>query len=98
VHLTNGIGETALHFLAVENDLAGVAWLWARGADLDTKNQFGTPAVFEVAALEYKELFSWFVAQGVNMQAVDENGHDIVQHLLDNALDSMAEWVRENGV
>lgn len=51
VHSRNGIGETALHYLAVEDDLEGVAWLHSKGADLDTKNEFGTPVLFEVAQL-----------------------------------------------
>jgi hypothetical protein len=37
IEARNGIGETVLHFLAVEDDAAGVAWLRARGADIDTK-------------------------------------------------------------
>ena len=31
LHARNGLGETVLHFLAVEDDLAGVAWLHAKG-------------------------------------------------------------------
>jgi len=62
-HLTDlrdGIGETVLHFLAVENDAEGVAWLHNGGSDLDTKNKFGTPVVFEVAELGYTDLLLWF--------------------------------------
>jgi hypothetical protein len=58
--LTSGLGETALHYLAVEDDLEGVAWLKAKGADLDTKNRFGTPVLFEVAQLEYRMLYGWW--------------------------------------
>lgn len=39
----NGIGETGLHFLAVENDGAAVAWLHARGSDLNTRDPFDSP-------------------------------------------------------
>ena len=35
IKTTNGIGETALHFLAVENDAMGVAWLDEQGADIN---------------------------------------------------------------
>ena len=38
--LRNSIGETVLHFLAVENDLEGVGWLHARGFSLNTENSF----------------------------------------------------------
>ena len=97
LHLTNGLGETVLHFLAVENDQEGVSWLHAKGADLDTKNSFGTPALFEVASLEYKELFKWFVARGANVRATDAEDQDLVLHLLEYEHNEMAEWVRQNG-
>jgi ankyrin repeat protein len=97
IHLTNGIGETALHYLAVENDLEGVSWLQARGADLNTKNEFGIPVIFEVASLEYKELFDWFLAKGADIRAQDANGQDIILYLLEFDHEDMAEWVRGRG-
>ena len=97
IHMTNGIGETSLHFLAVENDIEGVAWLHARGADLNTKNSFGTPVLFEVAQLEYRELFTWFIENGADANATDREGQDIARHLLDYNHEGMAEWVRQNG-
>ncbi|MEK6668894.1 MAG: ankyrin repeat domain-containing protein [Pseudomonadota bacterium] len=98
LHLTNSIGETVLHFLAVENVAEGVAWLHARGAELDVKNKFGTPALFEVASLGYIELFTWFLKHGANVHARDADEQDIVQHLLEQGNAAMAEWVRENGL
>lgn len=91
--LNNGIGETVLHFLAVENDLEGVAWLHARGADLHTKNKFGTPALFEVAQLEYRALYTWFVSHGADRAATDAEGNDLVQHLIEYGNEDMAAWV-----
>ena len=43
IQKTNGIGETVLHFLAVENDAMGVAWLDEQGADINCENDFGIP-------------------------------------------------------
>jgi ankyrin repeat protein len=97
LHMMNSIGETALHFLAVEDDRDGVAWLHARGADLDTKNSFGQPVIFEVASLGYKELFTWFKDNGANLRATDNDGNDIVMHLLEYDCNEMAEWVRQHG-
>ena len=98
ISLTNGLGETVLHFLAVENDSGGVDWLYENGADLDSKNKFGTPAIFEVAQLSYKDLFLWFVKNGANVHARDAEGHDIVEYLLEYDNTDMAEWVRQNGI
>ncbi len=97
LHATNQLGETVLHFLAVENDLKGVSWLHARGADISTKNAFGTPVVFEVALLGYKELFRWFVEKGADTLATDEDGQNVVLYLLDHEHAEMATWVRNNG-
>jgi hypothetical protein len=77
----NGIGETVLHFLAVEKDLDGVAWLHAQGSDLHTKNEFGTPVLFEVAQLDYQELYEWFITKGVDVHARDADGNDLSAYL-----------------
>ena len=97
LHLTSGIGETALHYLAVENDLEGVQWLWSKGSDLNTRNAFGTPALFEVAQLGYKELYDWFVANGADRTAIGKDGRDLVEHVLEFD-PHMAEWVSKRGV
>jgi ankyrin repeat protein len=83
-----------LHFLAVENDLEGVKWLRARGADLDTRNAFGTPALFEVAQLEYRDLYRWFIEHGADARAVDREGNDLVEYLRDHDCNEMAQWVQ----
>ena len=95
LHLVNGVGETVLHFLAVENDADGVSWLQSRGADINTKNTFGTPVLFEVASLEYKDLFKWFLEKGANVREVDQEGQDIILYLLEYDHQEMADWVRQ---
>lgn len=88
--LRNGAGETVLHYLAVENAAEGVAWLHGKGADLDTKNDFGTPVLFEVAQLGYKDLFSWFVARGADIRAVDDYGQGLIAFLTEYSKPKMA--------
>jgi hypothetical protein len=97
LHMVNGIGETVLNFLAVEDARDGVAWLHAQGADINTKNAFGQPVVFEVAQLSYKELFTWFKERGANLRATDGDGNDLVSYLLEYDHPEMAEWVRTDG-
>jgi len=94
VHLVNGIGETVLHFLAVENDQAGVFWLHSRGADINTKNSFGEPVLFEVAALGYKELFTRLVAAGADPFTAGADGQGLVDYLSEFENEDMATWVR----
>ena len=81
LNFRNGIGETVLHFVAVENDLRGVAWLHAQGSDINAKNEFGTPVIFEVAQLDYQALYEWFVATGVDTDARDASGNTLVEYL-----------------
>jgi ankyrin repeat protein len=91
-----------LHFLAVEDDQAAVAWLRARGADINTKNEFGTPVLFEVASLGYKALFSWLIEAGADPHAedadadadADADGQSLTEHLLEYNHVEMADWVR----
>lgn len=93
VKLRNSIGETVLHDLAVENVAKGVAWLHGKGADLDTKNNFGTPVLFEVALLGYKELFAWFVHHGANTRAVDEYDQNLIAFLTEHHKTKMVRTV-----
>lgn len=79
--LTNSIGETVLHFLAVENDAEGVAWLHARGFSLNTKNRFGSPMVFEVASLGHRDLLLWLGRNGTNLSVVDNRQRNILDYL-----------------
>jgi ankyrin repeat protein len=83
-----------LHFLAVENDGAAVAWLYARGSDLNTRDSFGEPVLFHVATLGYKELFDWLVASGADPLVVTSDGQDLIDHLLEFDKEEMADWVR----
>ena len=42
IAVRNSIGETVMHYLAVENERASVEWLLDRGADVNTRNNFGS--------------------------------------------------------
>ena len=96
--LCSGIGETALHYLAVEDNIEGVSWLHSKGATINTYNKFGTPAVFEVAQLGYKELLEWFVKNGADIHGVDKYGEGLASHLLKYKQIEMREHVRQYGI
>ena len=95
ISLENGLGETALHFLAVENDQEGVAWLFSKGSHLDVRNRFGDPAIFEVASLGYKELLLWFRQNGANFGIKGRKGESLLEYLLAREEKEMVEWVRK---
>ena len=50
-----GLGETPLHFLAVEDQLDAVKLLFDQGAAVNTLNRFGNSALAEAASLGYVE-------------------------------------------
>lgn len=96
IHARNGIGETVLHFLAVEENLAAVEWLHTRGADLNAKNGFGVPLQFEVALLEYLDLFVWLLEHGADRSAKTADGEVLEEFLADHNSSAMLDFVAAN--
>lgn len=94
----NGLGETVLHYLAVENDAEGVSWLWEKGFDINTRNGFGTPVVFEVAQLDYKALLQWFISSGANVKCQDSDGKNIKEYVLAFGHEDIAQYLESLGI
>src|SRR5262249_46781819 len=92
----NGIGETVLHFLAVENNHPAIEWLHARGADLNTKNDFGIPLLFEVAQLGYRDLFLWLVQHGADPAKTTSDGQRIKDFLAEFDKADMITFIDEH--
>jgi ankyrin repeat protein len=92
----NGIGETVLHFLAVEDCSPGVKWLHAKGGSLNTTNEFGTPLLFEVALLGYRDLLLWLLAQGADPKQRDNNGQSLRRYLADFGESDMVAFLDEH--
>lgn len=66
VHAKNGIGETVLHYLAVENKIDEVSWLLRKGADINTTNEFGNTPLSEASSLGYYELCKFLLQNGAD--------------------------------
>jgi hypothetical protein len=66
VHAKNGAGETALHYLVVENAFAEVEWLRQHGADIDPATYFGETALMEAAGLGNLKMGKYLVSHGAN--------------------------------
>ncbi len=62
----NSIGETALHFLAIENALEAVKLLAQNGADVNNRNAFGTPAIIEAAEVGHLEMVDLLLELGAD--------------------------------
>ena len=94
----NGMGETVLHYQAVEDDEQGVSWLWSRGFDINTRNKFGTPVAFEVAQLDYRDLLHWFISNGADLSCRDKDGKNIKEYVLDFGHENIAKYLESLGV
>ena len=94
LHVRSGIGETPLHDLAVENHLDGVKWLYEKGSSINTKNEFGTPVIFEVALLGYKDLLLWLLDHDVDLQATDEDGNDLFSYLKEHEKSEILDFLQ----
>lgn len=82
INIKNRVGETVLHFLAVENDLESVQWLHLRGFSLDNKTEISQePIIFEIASLGYLNLIQWFYDQGADFSATDYQNRNIIEYL-----------------
>lgn len=90
----NSIGETVLHYLAVEDFKEGVAWLHARGSKLNTGDDFGVPLLFDIAVLGYRDLFLWLVSNGADASARDSHGQTIEEHLAGLDVHEMIGFIR----
>lgn len=55
LNLRTGLGETALHYLAVENYADAVQLLIDLGANVNAKNEFGKSALEEAVQVEATE-------------------------------------------
>ena len=94
----NGLGETVFHHVAVENDEDGVTWLLSQGFEINTRNVFGVPAVFEVAQLNYKDLLHWFISNGADLKCRDDNGQNIKEYVLDLGQKDIAKHLESLGI
>ncbi len=92
----NGIGETVLHHLAVENRQDAVEWLHAKGADLNAVNLFGRPLLFETAQLGYKDLILWLIRQGADPGQKDAGGMNLAEFLADTGHPEILDFLRKH--
>jgi len=66
------LGETALHFLAVEGYVEGVEFLIAAGANVNLPNEFGNTPLLECVLLKKYELVKVLLEAGADVNAASE--------------------------
>ena len=68
IEARNSLGETALHYLAVENAVEAVEFLAGQGADVNCRNTFGDAAIMEAAQLGYVEMVDLLLRLGATVE------------------------------
>jgi len=78
-----GLGETPLHYLAVENQLDAVRLLIARGAAVSTLNECRTTPLSDAASLGYDEMVGLLLDHGAMLHVPGQEEpvlHGAVRH------------------
>jgi ankyrin repeat protein len=76
----DAIGETPLHWLAVENRLDALAFLAKRGAQVDARNQLGQTPLMDAARLGHAKMVQVLLALGADANVRDAEGHTVLDH------------------
>lgn len=91
LHLRNGVGETLLHYFAIENDLPRVSWLHRLGASLDACDHFGATALMHAVQLDYRELAEYLLVQGADVDAKTINADTALSYAVMDSMQEMAQ-------
>jgi ankyrin repeat protein len=70
----NRLGETALHFLAVENYPKGVEFLCSQGAEANSVDFSGATPLLHAASLGYEGIVRILLTHGANPNVRDNTG------------------------
>lgn len=73
LHARTGLGETPLHYLAVENQIDAVAVLVRMGAQVDTVNDVGTTPLSDAASLGYEEMVERLLKLGASLDLAGQS-------------------------
>ena len=69
----DGVGETPLHSLVVENQLSAVEWLIQEGADPNAKELSDATPLHHAAKLGYRAMADLLLKNSANTNATDNN-------------------------
>ena len=97
VHGTNRLGETALHFLAVEGYAGGVAFLARLGAPVDARNGSQRTPLMEAAMVGATQVVRQLLACGADPYAETPEGNTAWDFFHSEAESELHSTFREHG-
>jgi 26S proteasome non-ATPase regulatory subunit 10 len=67
----SGIGETAFHYVVVEDALEIAEFLRANGSTVDTTNDFGDTPFVDAASLGWLDMCQYLISHGANFRYIN---------------------------
>jgi ankyrin repeat protein len=68
----NGIGETALTYVVIENHLVAARFLLNAGADVNTRDHSAETPLMHASGLNYQEMVALLLEHGADVNAADQ--------------------------
>lgn len=84
-----GLGETPLHYLAVENHLDAVRALVEFGADVNTLNDFGATPLSDAGSLGHSEIVKYLLSVGAKLAVEGQDEPTIVRAASSGSLETV---------
>lgn len=76
----DGVGETALHYLAIEDNIDGVVFLIQHGAEVNVQNDFGGTPLSDVSGLGMEPMVVCLLSHGATTEYSDNLGETALHH------------------
>jgi len=79
----NRLGESMLHWYAIEGELAVIEKMINLGFDVNATNTFGRTPLFECVLIDRWEVAELFLNHGARTDITDQNDEDVFSYLDD---------------
>ncbi|MGJ8644736.1 MAG: ankyrin repeat domain-containing protein [Luteolibacter sp.] len=91
----NNLGESMLHWYAIEGDLTVVEKIIGLGFDVNATNKFGRTPLFECVEIDRWEIAELLLANGARTDIRDQNDEDVFVYLEENGGQEKSKKLRE---
>lgn len=78
VHFRDGLGETAFHYVVVENRLDLSEFLLAAGSNIDEADYYGATPLMHAVMLDHRDLIKWLIERGAAIEPKNCNGETVL--------------------
>jgi ankyrin repeat protein len=91
------LGETPLHFLAVESEIEAVEFLAAAGFDVNATNQFGDTPLVDVATLGNTEMAKVLLFYGADPNATSQTQDNVLHAAIHSGSATLVDLLLSSG-